>query len=352
MISIICPVFNKETYLKSTIESILNQNYCQFELILIDGGSIDNSIEVISEFDDNRIKLIQLPNIGIAGTRNFGVLKSKYNYCAFIDADDHWEKDYLREIVKLISFRPKNIAFATGYRRVYGDKIEDVQYNKNKISKNLGEYFTKRLFGWGIHTSSVVYNKEELIKLGGFPMLVRDSEDSAFILDINGKNIKSVPMELCSSSIWSIFDTTLLNLNRERSYFISVPGIPGEDQYLWDLTGLNEENFVYTNTILSSWRGDVRNQATRNPRRLPIYPQLLILSDVKRNEVTKYRFYLIADLVMQIRRKEPNEFKRIIQFHLSSISLIHKILHKSPSYLYKISLIFIVFIYRIIRKLS
>ena len=91
-ISIIVPVYNVEKYLKRCIDSILNQSFTDFELILVDDGSTDNSGEIIDEYaiKDERIKVIHKENGGLSSARNVGIEYSKGNYIAFVDSDD-WE---------------------------------------------------------------------------------------------------------------------------------------------------------------------------------------------------------------------------------------------------------------------
>ncbi|MDT0643048.1 glycosyltransferase [Zunongwangia sp. F363] len=89
LISIILPVYNRERYVADAIESILKQTYENFELIIIDDGSTDDSIEFIEKYDDSRIKLFQLPfNQGLSTARNRGIENSKGKYIAFMDSDD------------------------------------------------------------------------------------------------------------------------------------------------------------------------------------------------------------------------------------------------------------------------
>lgn len=88
LISVLLPVFNGEKYVFETIESILNQTYTNFELIIINDGSNDNSLNEINKFDDNRIKLINQQNQGLAKSLNIAASLSKGKYLARIDADD------------------------------------------------------------------------------------------------------------------------------------------------------------------------------------------------------------------------------------------------------------------------
>ena len=89
-ISIIVPVYNVENYLVKCIESILNQSFKNFELILVNDGSNDNSLNICKKYIeiDNRIKLISQINKGLSAARNTGLRYAKGNYICFIDSDD------------------------------------------------------------------------------------------------------------------------------------------------------------------------------------------------------------------------------------------------------------------------
>lgn len=88
-ISVNMPVYNGEKYISESIESILDQSFTNFELIIVDNGSTDETIEVIKEFDDDRIKLIQNEkNMGLAYSRNRAIQESQSKYIAILDSDD------------------------------------------------------------------------------------------------------------------------------------------------------------------------------------------------------------------------------------------------------------------------
>ena len=90
LISVICPVYNAEDYLQQTLECIKNQTYKELEILLIDDGSIDNSLEIcfIEAKKDERIKVIHTDNNGVASARNLGLSKVTGEYVSFIDSDD------------------------------------------------------------------------------------------------------------------------------------------------------------------------------------------------------------------------------------------------------------------------
>lgn len=96
MISIVVPVYNTEEYLKKCIDSILNQTYKNFEIIIINDCSKGNADEIIKSYKDKRIKYIKnKTNMGIGYNRNLGITKSKGDYICFIDSDDYIKEDFL-----------------------------------------------------------------------------------------------------------------------------------------------------------------------------------------------------------------------------------------------------------------
>lgn len=89
-ISIIVPVFNAEKYLRETVESVITQNYKNWELIAINDGSFDKSLEILTEFSnlDSRIKVITIGNKGVSNARNIGISMASGDYILMLDSDD------------------------------------------------------------------------------------------------------------------------------------------------------------------------------------------------------------------------------------------------------------------------
>lgn len=94
-VSVIIPVFNKQDYIDSCIRSVLQQTFTDFELILVNDGSTDNSVEVINSFSDPRIKVLDQKNMGPGVARNKGLAAAKSEFIAFLDADDTWENTFI-----------------------------------------------------------------------------------------------------------------------------------------------------------------------------------------------------------------------------------------------------------------
>ena len=105
MISVLLPVFNSEKYLRECIESILNQTYEDFELVIVDDGSIDNSGKIIEEYarKDPRIVFLKKENEkSISKTRNFLLQHVRGEYFIFVDSDDIVDKNFLKILLKIL----------------------------------------------------------------------------------------------------------------------------------------------------------------------------------------------------------------------------------------------------------
>ena len=114
MISIIIPIYNSERHLSQCIESILKQTYTNFELLLINDGSCDNSRNICNRYAalDSRIKLFDIPNSGVSHARNLGISKASGEWITFIDSDDWISKDYLSSLYNNPQFDVLNMAQA------------------------------------------------------------------------------------------------------------------------------------------------------------------------------------------------------------------------------------------------
>jgi len=113
--SVVIPLYNKERSIRSTIESVLSQTYPNFELIIVNDGSTDNSLQVVQSFNDSRIIIYNKPNGGVSSARNLGIQQSKNDYVVFLDADDFWFPFCLDEFCRLINAFPDAEVFCTNY---------------------------------------------------------------------------------------------------------------------------------------------------------------------------------------------------------------------------------------------
>lgn len=112
-VSIITPCYNSSKYLAETIQSVINQNFTDWEWIITDDGSQDNSVEIIQQHNDPRIILItSKKNSGAGYARNMALQKASGRYITFLDADDIWEKNFLSEMVGFMKTEKAELAYS------------------------------------------------------------------------------------------------------------------------------------------------------------------------------------------------------------------------------------------------
>ena len=115
LISIIVPIYNVEKYLRQCLDSILNQTYQNFECLLINDGSPDNSADICREYveKDSRFRYFEKENGGVSSARNLGIEHSKGQYITFIDSDDWVDSDYLEVLYKSLTDEKADVAVST-----------------------------------------------------------------------------------------------------------------------------------------------------------------------------------------------------------------------------------------------
>ena len=160
LVSIITPMYNSEKFILKTIESVINQTYSNWELLLIDDGSIDNTIQIVEDFKQkySNIKLIQnLTNLGAAQSRNKGILEAKGEYIAFLDADDLWKPNKLDLQIQFMQTHNCDVSFSSYEQIAENGKplhklvqaLPKLTYNKylktNYIGNLTGMYNAKTL---------------------------------------------------------------------------------------------------------------------------------------------------------------------------------------------------------------
>lgn len=175
LVSIIIPVYNAEKFLNDTIKTVLEQTYSNFELILINDCSTDNSVNIIKKHKDKRIVFINnAENSGVAITRNNGIKVAKGRYICFLDADDLWDKKKLEKQIHFMN--ENNVAFSfTGYEfaNEKGIPMSKKVYVPNKIS------YKQALKNTTIWTSTVMFDMKKLSKNDIYMPNIRRGQDTA-----------------------------------------------------------------------------------------------------------------------------------------------------------------------------
>ena len=123
-VSVILPTYNRGHVIQTAIQSVLNQSYKNFEILVVDDGSTDNTPEQITRVQDRRLQYIRQDlNQGAAAARNVGMKAAQGSYIAFLDSDDAWHPDKLRQQLEFLETAPSNVGgCVTAYRLVFPDK--------------------------------------------------------------------------------------------------------------------------------------------------------------------------------------------------------------------------------------
>lgn len=181
-ISVVVPLYNKEKSIEETLQSVLAQTYTDYELIVVDDGSTDNSLKVVHSFvnsftHSSVIKIIHKENGGVSSARNRGIKEAKGEYIALLDGDDLWEPTFLEEQVKLIHEFPQAAMWGVNTAFIKNGKCW-------KWEQGMGEGFrgyVENYFGTSHNdlfcSSSVVIRKKIFENVGYFDERISSSED-------------------------------------------------------------------------------------------------------------------------------------------------------------------------------
>lgn len=194
MISIVMPVYNAENYLKKSIESILKQTYPAWEMIIVDNGSEDGSLQICREYSKNedRIQVLhQYQNKGVSVARNLGLEKATGDYVTFLDADDWVAEDYLEQLVKTVKDTKAEMLICQ-YQKVYNEEREkDAVISEEEKSQqqrfvtktyDRKDYISKCLLNGYTHCWGVLYKTSVLDGIRFLPGITI-GEDVLFLID-------------------------------------------------------------------------------------------------------------------------------------------------------------------------
>ena len=199
-ISVVIPLYNKQKSIAATLQSVFAQSYTNYEIIVVDDGSTDESASIVEELlaspksspkgkdlntEENFPslqggvggRLIRKANGGVCSARNRGIQEAKYDYIALLDGDDLWDEHYLEEQVKLIQDFPE--------AKMWGVSIAFIKHSKQtKWNQGMGDGYrgyVENYFGTShsdlFCSSSVVINKDVFDKVGYFDERIASSED-------------------------------------------------------------------------------------------------------------------------------------------------------------------------------
>lgn len=178
LVSIVTPNYNSEKYIAKTIQSVLEQSYKNWEMIIVDDCSSDDSIKTIESYikKDSRIMLIKMDkNLGVALCRNKAIEVSRGKYLAYLDSDDLWASNKLK---KQIQYMETNKVDFTYSKYTHIDEEGNILNLKARIPESLN--YSKMLFHCFTGCLTVVYNQEKIGKIYG-PNISKSNDYALFL---------------------------------------------------------------------------------------------------------------------------------------------------------------------------
>jgi len=247
--TIVMPVFNCEAYLNDAIQSVIDQAFEDWELIIIDDGSQDNSYSVAHNhmINDNRIRILQHEdglNKGVSTSRNLGVENSRGDWISLLDADDLWKPEKLEKEFEVINSHPEVVLIYSLANRLYtgltpGNHNNGSLYGSG-ISGEVIDPFKKLISGFTASTSSVTFRRETFIKCNGFNEKFSFSEDTllfhklmehgnVFFLDTvlgvhrshNSSTVSTTSFERKIAARFDVYEELLMGVRKENIPVVS-----------------------------------------------------------------------------------------------------------------------------------
>lgn len=193
MITVIIPIYNVEKYISKCMESLINQTYTNFEVLLINDGTKDNSIEETKKIikDDSRFKIINKENGGQGSARNLGLKKAKGEYICFIDPDDFVEKDYLKLMINKIE--KENVDICITNFNMVDERGKIIKIIKNKYqgshssNQRLGDFLVS--INFEVSPCNKIYKKKCLKNIFFDEELYYEDFDLMYKIIYNTKKI-------------------------------------------------------------------------------------------------------------------------------------------------------------------
>lgn len=229
--SIIIPLYNKANYITETLKTVINQTFTNFEIIIVNDGSTDNSIKRVTSFKDKRIKIINQKNQGAAAARNKGIDEAKSNLIVFLDADDLWFNNHLEELKNLYHDFPNCGMYCNRYKtKISKNKLVSNSYS-NSIADDfrgvIPDYFEASLVNRVSFTSSIMVPREIIKTYHGFDINISSGQDLDLwtkigidhFVAISNKTTAIYRFEVADSlSKTSFLSKKLIDLNKFKAF--------------------------------------------------------------------------------------------------------------------------------------
>ncbi len=212
LISIIVPCYNQAEYLPEALKSVLDQTYQNWECIIVNDGSPDNTEEAALQWvnKDNRIKYFYKENSGVCDTRNYGVAQAVGKYILPLDGDDKIGPDYLKESIETFEKYPE-------VKLIYSDTILFGERNEKIINK---EFVFENMITENQIFNSAIFHRAHFIEVGGYnPNMVNGIEDWDFYLSLLKPTDKVIKLNAFHYlyRIKSVSRSAAINTHKEKN---------------------------------------------------------------------------------------------------------------------------------------
>lgn len=179
--SVIIPLYNKEVYIADCLKSALNQDFEDYEIVIVNDGSTDKSVSIVESISSDKIKLFHQKNAGASAARNNGAQFANANYIVFLDADDIWKPNHLFCIKHSIDLYPNAGLYANNYCIKHSNShIMPAQINtETNVNQPfvLKNFFKSSLIDTAVWTSAAAIKKSKFIEYGMFNPIYLSSQD-------------------------------------------------------------------------------------------------------------------------------------------------------------------------------
>lgn len=278
LFSVVIPLYNKADTIERTIRSVWEQTYTSYELIVVNDGSTDGSLDVVNQLSvEGPIIIIDKPNGGVSSARNAGARVASGEYIALLDGDDVWYPNHLTMLSDAIAKHPNIKFFGTGYERFSGAYVYfTIPWGGYRVK----DVYSAFRYGQPINTSTVAVERDLWVKTGGFDERYSFYEDYDFFFRLGVRTkcciVRKISCAYRDDAIESATKKRRAVSRRTRPHILALEKvlkecrvIPGVDKYVstyvklaWAYMVLDKSNIEYEfllkdcPNIAHIWRAD------------------------------------------------------------------------------------------------
>jgi glycosyltransferase involved in cell wall biosynthesis len=276
--SIIIPVYNKEKFISNTLKSVFNQTFQDFEIIIVNDGSTDESEKEILKFDDKRIVYFFNKNAGVSKARNFGIKNAKSEYICFLDADDYWFPNFLETFKNCINTYPNEKVFSSKKEIETASKIILPTYSISiKNDFEVVDFFKASQKECVLWTSTAVIHKSVFNDIGNYDEKINRGEDTELWIRIG---LKYKIVFIAKVLARHVYDEK--SASRASNYFFEsytfnkYKNLEKENLALKKIMDLNRFSAIIKSKINGDWKNSKQIYSEINLRNLNWKKRILL----------------------------------------------------------------------------